>query len=1283
MAHAAVPVSVPTSGTCVPAPVIGVFNGLEALATFDHTNTGILIGLLTTAVALWWFAWYVLFSQRARSIKGTSLLRYASFYYCVSVGAFGAIRGIWDTGRLLLVGAAFHNLMEWGFLAHVWLDQNTAPLFFRGAVFYIWTIITTSAVLLPTLFASVAFEQTLGIQCDYFLVISYAIAFFTRKGASKEIGDMWKTAFFAGMLHFGQIWPLVAGTVLGPCHPLSCVMDFILTTASIPCFFLYTDFALRWDELRFGTTFRYQGPPFTEAEAEEAKLLNGSTATPALTARKQNPFVPRNQWAMLVKVVAAGLVLGLLTIGGVGVLPRCKTPTTYPCAGPANPHPSSGALAGTEAGLGTTAPGAPGSAPGDSSLCFDPVRNVGTTTIVANPDSKAALLDAIETMPVPIRAEEGCVFYDVTKSPTSNEIRFIESWSSTRTLLKHIYTSPTVKGTFGNPQFRAMYTNQQMLGPYSPLVSCAEAKAKAEPKSFTVSAVVDAPVSCIWNTLDDWSDACWVGGVTKTELLSPILRRMTTPTCNMTVLRQVSPPVPQPPTGHSLIYHILDGCAVAPGTPCETYTGQLTVTPLPADPSKTQLAYQATFTARSPAASAALYKTFYDDFQNYRIGFVVGLFNKKQRVRASIAGPRHRTGRMAHAAIPVSLPSEGSCVPAPVIGTFRGLEGLATYDHTNTGILIGLITTAIALWWFAWYVLFSERARGIKGTSLLRYASFYYCVSVGAFGAIRGIWDTGRLLLVGAAFHNLMEWGFLAHVWLDQNTAPLFFRGAVFYIWTIITTSAVLLPTLFASVAFEQTLGIQCDYFLVISYAIAWATRKGASKEIGDMWKSAFFAGMLHFGQIWPLVAGTVLGPCHPASRVMDFILTTASIPCFFLYTDFALRWDELRFGTTFRYQGPEFVEGDKASSEAVAPVLSKKQNPFVPKNQWATLFQVVAAGLVLGLLTIGGVGVLPRCKTPTTYPCAGSGAPHPGVGVPGPISGGSVGPLPGTEAALGASAPGAPGVSPVDNNLCFDPVRNVGTTTIIANPETKAALLDMVESMPVPIRAEEGCVFYDVTKSPTSNEIRFIESWSSTRTLLKHIYTSPTVKRTFGNPQFRAMYTDQQMLGPYSPLVSCAEAKAKPEPKQFTVSTPVDAPAACIWSKLDNWADISWVQGALQVEVHSPILRSITTQRCKLTELRQVNPPVPQPPNGHSLIYHVLDGCMVGAGTPGEVYTGHITVTTAPEDPSKSVLTYNSYILTKLANMSQPYYSAIHADFTQNRLPYVKAGFEAACRHK
>ena len=66
---------------------------------------------------------YVRFSQRARAIKGCSLLRLQIFYYCVAVAVFGVVRGLFDTGRLLLAAAAFHNLGEWGYFGHRWLKR--------------------------------------------------------------------------------------------------------------------------------------------------------------------------------------------------------------------------------------------------------------------------------------------------------------------------------------------------------------------------------------------------------------------------------------------------------------------------------------------------------------------------------------------------------------------------------------------------------------------------------------------------------------------------------------------------------------------------------------------------------------------------------------------------------------------------------------------------------------------------------------------------------------------------------------------------------------------------------------------------------------------------------------------------------------------------------------------------------------------------------------------------------------------------------------------------------
>ncbi|KAK9819843.1 hypothetical protein WJX72_003157 [[Myrmecia] bisecta] len=486
-------------------------------------------------------------------------------------------------------------------------------------------------------------------------------------------------------------------------------------------------------------------------------------------------------------------------------------------------------------------------------------------------------------------------------------------------------------------------------------------------------------------------------------------------------------------------------------------------------------------------------------------------------------------------------------------------------------------------------------------------------------------------------------------------TAPKFFRGAGFWIWLVITTAVVLLPTLLLSLAFEQTVGILCDYYLLISFATAWHTRK----DYASLWRSAFLASLLHFSQIWPLVAGTVLGPCHPASRFIEFLLVTGSMPCFYFYTDFALKWDELTFGTTYSPAGIQSADSENETllrtPNSTDPKADGKpaKGPYQARNNWGPLWLCVTLGLLLGAATILPVRfVLPQCKEPTTYPC--------------PVKG----------------APGQPtATAPVDVPMCLDPQTLVGTTSVIPKPGMVDALMQQISTMVQPIRREEGCVYYNVAKEKDTNIVRWTESWSSLRTLLKHMLTSPTVARTFGSPDFEALFTNETILGPYAPLVPCSEAQKKASAKEFRVSTPVAAPVDCIWSKLDNWSDVSWVQGTLKVQMVSPIIRTLTNAHCTMTEMRQVRPPVPQPAGGHRLIYHVLDGCLVGAGTPGEVYTGDLSVLPSPDDPSKSVLSYHSSITAKDPATADAFFTGIYTDFTKNRMPYVRGVFEEACK--
>ncbi|KAK9823709.1 hypothetical protein WJX72_004822 [[Myrmecia] bisecta] len=302
------------------------------------------------------------------------------------------------------------------------------------------------------------------------------------------------------------------------------------------------------------------------------------------------------------------------------------------------------------------------------------------------------------------------------------------------------------------------------------------------------------------------------------------------------------------------------------------------------------------------------------------------------------------------------------CLPQPVHTNLRGLETVATYNHANMDVLLALLLTATVLFWFAWYVRFSQRAKGIQGLSLLRLQVFYYCIGVGIFGVVRGVFDTGRFLLACAAFHNLMEWGYFFHRWVTKETASKLFVGACLYIWLIITSVTTLLPLKWA-VLVEQTLGIMCDYFLVFSFAWAYFQHR-SDATLAPMWRSAWVASMLHFFQIYPLVIGTILGPCHSGSHWIEWLLTSGSVPCFYFYTNFALRWDEIEYGTTFQPFAPA------AATTRSRTLPEARRTPYQAASSWDKLILLMFIGMCCGLVTIGGPAFLPRCSNPTAYPC-------------------------------------------------------------------------------------------------------------------------------------------------------------------------------------------------------------------------------------------------------------------------------------------------------------------------
>ncbi|KAK9823841.1 hypothetical protein WJX72_005865 [[Myrmecia] bisecta] len=239
----------------------------------------------------------------------------------------------------------------------------------------------------------------------------------------------------------------------------------------------------------------------------------------------------------------------------------------------------------------------------------------------------------------------------------------------------------------------------------------------------------------------------------------------------------------------------------------------------------------------------------------------------------------------------------------------------------------------------------------------------------------QSIWDTSRLLLLALAFHTLMQWGFIGHVWLVQGTGAIFFGSAAFFCWLVTTIFGVVLPNLLRSSAFLLTQAVHGDISLAISYLwgwASWATCRCQSKAHNDMWRSACLGSLLHCFQVGPLIAALALGPCHPLLPVIELIASAASITCLYFNYDYASRWDEQEFGIIHAQQ-PLYIRlpnGNVHIPEFKPKAKVERHSPQRTKSNWAALTSCIAAGLLIALLGSIGLASLPRCKAPIATPC-------------------------------------------------------------------------------------------------------------------------------------------------------------------------------------------------------------------------------------------------------------------------------------------------------------------------
>lgn len=514
------------------------------------------------------FGWRVMFSHRAQALGKPSMLRWIMFAYCVGTGLFAWSRAIWDSSRLLLSLAALHNLMEWGFLAHLHTTQDKIETWFKVAVVWIWLIITLVCTLPMNKFmVAIALEQSTGVVCDYLLLFTFALFLWCGKldERNKKVSDLYRLGLYAHITHFGQIWPLIVAS-FGVHGLIASISEWVIYSSALLTFYFDTELVLQWDEyLLFLNT------------GDGKRNPDGSTSTPttkdtgnvqvkddskreetrvSLTIRERNdPFhSPRTApgfWWLVVRIYLPSIVLGILTIfGPIWIFGFCPT----------KPPP------------------------------MDTVPVTGFTTIDTTPEQNDAVQELLEKMIVPSRAEKGSISYHLYKGATPGHFAFVETWATIDALKTHL-AGPAVANVFGSDYYAGLKLKPSTYGPWFNIEP-----EQPSPTSYAHLAFnfqKDMEIDKLWKALDNWSDCSWVRGSSNCRVPpeTPDIRYLN-------LGKDVTLKIRRPPSAvpHQLIYEVLEGHPLVMG-----YRAALTLTANPFNPKSTLVNYVNQFIPNDPA----------------------------------------------------------------------------------------------------------------------------------------------------------------------------------------------------------------------------------------------------------------------------------------------------------------------------------------------------------------------------------------------------------------------------------------------------------------------------------------------------------------------------------------------------------------------------------------------------------------------------------------------------------------------------------------------------------
>lgn len=147
----------------------------------------------------------------------------------------------------------------------------------------------------------------------------------------------------------------------------------------------------------------------------------------------------------------------------------------------------------------------------------DDTKNVvtGFSVFHALPIDDESFKQELVTMVPLSRSEEGVVSYNMYKNPTQpGEFAFIESWQADA-LQKHL-KGENVQKVFAHPYFNHLKSAQpQLFGPWVEV----PAGASGDTIEMTFYWNVDCPKKKVWDVITDWTNASWVLGAPKTQLI--------------------------------------------------------------------------------------------------------------------------------------------------------------------------------------------------------------------------------------------------------------------------------------------------------------------------------------------------------------------------------------------------------------------------------------------------------------------------------------------------------------------------------------------------------------------------------------------------------------------------------------------------------------------------------------------------------------------------------------------------------------------------------------------